>query len=150
MGARSVETGLMVTFSGCKEPASDEQIDGLEHRLGFHFPSDLRRLFREANGGRPEPYIYRDGDNDTDVSECLAIGPGKGSALWTYELLVLSKQLVPKYFFPFAVDSGGDCFFVDCSPDRSGVYMYVHDTAFEHVRLLCGSIDEFWSRLADA
>jgi hypothetical protein len=137
----------VVRFERCIAPASNEQIDDLEHRLGLQFPADLRRLFREANGGRPEPYVYRDDNHDTDVSECLALRPGRGSALWTYELLVLSKQLVPRHFFPFAVDSGGDCFFVDCSVARSGVYVYVHDTAFERLRLLCGSIDEFWTRL---
>lgn len=140
----------MVTFSECIEPATDEQIDDLERRVGLRFPSGLRRLFSEANGGRPNPYIYRDDNNDTDVSECLAIREGKGSAMWTYELLVLSKRLVPKQFFPFAVDSGGDCFFVDCSPAKGCVYVYVHDTAFEHVRLLCANLEDFWSRLVDA
>ena len=137
----------MVKFVNCMAPASDEQIEELETKIGLQFPNGLRWLFREANGGRPEPHIYRDETHDTDVSECMAIRPGKGSALWTYELLVLSKGLVPRGFFPFAVDSGGDCFFVDCSPARSGVYVYVHDTAFDHVRLLCSSIDEFWTRL---
>ena len=140
----------MVVYSDSIEPASDEQIDCVERHVGLSFPGALRRLFREANGGRPYPYIYRDGDNDTDVSECLAIREGKGSALWTYELLVLSKQLVPKDFFPFAVDSGGDCFFVDCSPGKGSVWIYVHDTAFEHVRFLSASLDEFWSHLVEA
>lgn len=90
----------MVEYSDSMAPASDEQIDDLEKRVGLSFPSALRRLFREANGGRPSPYVYRDDNNDTDVSECLAIRDGKGSALWTYELLVQSKHLVPKQFFP--------------------------------------------------
>jgi len=139
----------MVKFSDCIDPASDEQVDDLERQVGLRFPNGLRRLFREANGGRPNPCIYRDDNNDTDVSECLAIRDGRGSALWTYELLVLSKRLVPEWFFPFAVDSGGDCFFVSCSPAEAGVYVYVNDTAFEHVRLLSASIEEFWSRLVE-
>ncbi len=145
-----VKVTRMVKFSKCIDPASDKQIDDLERQVGLRFPSSLRRLFREANGGRPNPYIYRDDNNDTDVSECLAICEGKGSALWTYELLVLSKRLVPRQFFPFAVDSGGDCFFVDCSTTEGVVYLYVHDTAFEHVRLLSSSLETFWSHLVDA
>ena len=140
----------MVIYSDCMDPASDQQIDDLEKRVGLRFPSSLRRIFREANGGRPDPYIFRDDNNDTDVSECLAIREGKGSALWTYELLVLSKRLVPSHFFPFAVDSGGDCFFVDCSSAEACVYLYVHDTAFEHIRLLSGTLEEFWSCLVEA
>jgi hypothetical protein len=139
----------MVEYSNSMDPATDEQIDDLERRVGLSFPAALRRLFREANGGRPSPYVYRDDNNDTDVSECLAIREGKGSALWTYELLVLSKRLVPKQFFPFAVDSGGDCFFVDCSPGKGGVWIYVHDTSFEHLRFLCVGLDEFWSHLVE-
>jgi hypothetical protein len=140
----------MVEFSESMTPASDEQIAAVERRVGLSFPLALRRIFREANGGRPYPYVYRDDNNDTDVSECLAIREGQGSALWTYELLVLSKHLVPAQYFPFAVDSGGDCFLVDCSPGAGGVWTYVHDTAFEHLRFLCESLDEFWSRLVVA
>ena len=106
----------MVIFLDCIGPASDEQIDELEKKVGLRFPGALRRLFREVNGARPAPCIYRDNNNDTDVSECLAIREGKGSALWTYELLVLSKRLVPSQFFPFAVDSGGDFFLWTARP----------------------------------
>jgi len=139
----------MVNFSECVLPASDEEIDDLEKRIGFTLPLGLRELFRIANGGRPEPSVYRDDDNDTDVSECLALREGNGSALWTYELFVLSKQLVPRTFFPFALDSGGDCFFVDCSIAQSPVFLYVHDTAFEHLRSLNVSLEEFWDRLTE-
>lgn len=135
----------MVRFVECDPPASDEEIDDLEKRVGLRFPEALRRLFREANGGRPEPYIY----GDTDVSECLALRPGRGSAEWTYDLLVASKQLVPRHFFPFAVDSAGDIFFVDCSSEEGQVYLWVHDTAYERVRPLDVSIEGFWSCLTD-
>ena len=138
----------MTSFVECDPPASDEEIDGLEKRVGLKFPEGLRRLFREANGGRPDPYTYRDEDNDTVVSECLALRPGEGSVEWTYDLLVSSKLLVPRHFFPFAVDSGGDTYFVDCSSPEGMVYLYVHDTAFEHVRPLNVNIDGFWSRLS--
>jgi hypothetical protein len=139
----------MVTFSECIAPASDEEVDQLEGRVGLKFPSGLRRLFSTANGGRPTPSVFRDGEIDTDVSECLALRDGRGSALWTYELFVLSKRLVPSTFFPFAVDSGGDCFFVDCSSAAASVFLYVHDTAFEHLCPLDVSIDDFWERLIE-
>jgi hypothetical protein len=137
----------MVKFVECDPPASDQEIDDLEKRVGLRFPEGLRRLFREANGGRPEPYNYSDGAHDTDVSECLALRPGKGSAEWTYDLLVSSKKLVPKHFFPFAVDSGGNTFFVDCSSAEGAVYLYVHELPVEHVPLNV-NIDGFWSRLS--
>ena len=137
----------MVRFVECETPATDEQVDEIERRAGLRFPSGLRRLFREANGGRPEPYVYRDENNDTDISECLALREGRGSAWWTYELMVLSQKLVPRHFFPFAVDSGGDTFLVDCSSAQGMVFRYRHDTAFEPVVPLNVAIEELWSRL---
>ncbi|HEY7375627.1 MAG TPA: SMI1/KNR4 family protein [Polyangia bacterium] len=135
----------MVRFVECDPPASDEEIDDLEQRVALRFPAALRRLFREANGGRPEPYIY----GDTDVSECLALRSGKGSAEWTYDLLVASKQLVPRHFFRFAVDSGGNTFLVDCSSDQGMVFLWVHDTADERLLPLDVSLEEFWSCLTE-
>jgi hypothetical protein len=49
------------------------------------------------------------------ISECLVLSGRDGSAVWTYDLFVISKKIIPAHLFPFAVDDGGDCFLVDCS-----------------------------------
>lgn len=136
----------MVTFSECEPLATAEDVDALERRLGFAVPAGIRRLAMTANGGRPEPSIYRDSLGCTDVSECLALRDGRGSLWWTYELLILTKKAAPPHYLPFAVDSGGNSFLVDC---REGtVHILLHDPTFR----LCPlgvTLDEFWSRLVE-
>jgi hypothetical protein len=136
----------LVTFSECDPAATTEDVDALERNLGFAVPDAIRKLTTSANGGRPNPNIYRDSLACTDVSECLALRDGKGSIWWTYELLVLTKKAVPVHYLPFAVDSGGNTFFVDC---RSGtVHLLLHDPTFRSCSLSVG-LDEFWSRLVE-
>lgn len=134
-------------FTDCESSLTDDQIQAFEKELALTFPIGLRRHFGSANGGRPEPYIYRDENVDAVISECLPLRYGKGSALSVYENLVIAKKLLPQHFFPFAVDAGGDVFFVDCLSSDGSVYVYQHDTAFEHLVHLGVSIDDFWLRL---
>lgn len=145
-----------VTFTECISPATPEQIAGLEAQLGFRLPEGLRRVFSEFNGGRPEPRTLRPpegaeirpyGPWDNDVSACLELRDGRGSALWSYQLEVLLQRLVPATFFPFAHCSGGDTYFVDCASPDGQVHVYVHDTAHEHLHALGVSIDAFWGCL---
>jgi len=131
----------------CEEPLTEGKVASFERELGLQFPPGLREHFLRANGGRPDPCVYEDDKVDTVVSEFLPLRHGKGSAISVYQDHVLSKAFVPRHFFPFAVDGGGDYFYVDCSPGGGRVYLYRHDTAYEPVVPLNVSIDEFWSRL---
>ena len=134
-----------MTFSECEPPATDEDLDSVERRVGLKFPAALRRLFREANGGRPVcSCADGDGYSHTGISECLVLSGRDGSAVWTYDLFAISKQVTPTHLFPFAVDSGGDCFLADCSSADGDVVLYVHDTAFEHLRPLHLTFERFW------
>ena len=137
----------MVEFTDCDPPATEEQIQAFEATVGCRFPPRLRRLFLETNGGRPNPDGYRDEENDTDVSECLALREGRGSVQHIYDIAVRQKRLVPEHFVPFACDSCGDFFYVDCDSPEALVYLYVHDTAYEHFRPLGITMDELFSRL---
>src|SRR5262245_15397292 len=135
----------MVRFVDCDEPLTEERIAHFERELGLRFPQSLREHYLRANGGCPDPYVYEDDDVDTVVQECLPLGHGKGSAIKTYEVLVLFKAFVPKWFFPFACDPTGDYFYVDCSSEAGDVYLYRHDTAGEPLVDLKVGLDEFWS-----
>lgn len=134
-------------FLGAKEPLTEEQLDAYEHRLGLTFPPPLRKHYLRTNGGSPEPYMYEDENVDTVVNDCLPLLPAGESAVSVYNDHVLAKGFVPRHFFPFAVDPGGDYFYVDTSSADGTVYLYRHDTAFEHLIPLNVGLDEFWSRL---
>lgn len=65
----------------------------------------------------------------------------------TYAHLVRDHRLVPGHFFPFAVDGGGDYFFVDCSTTDGEVHLYRHDTARAPLIPLSIGLNQFWDRL---
>jgi SMI1 / KNR4 family (SUKH-1) len=132
-------------FAECEAAATDEELDGIERKVGLKFPASLRRLFREANGGRPVcSCTDGDGHSHTYISDCLVLSGRDGSAIWTYNLFAIAKKLTPVHLFPFAVDSGGDCFLADCSSADGEVVLYVHDTAFEHLRPLHLTFEQLW------
>ncbi|EEF59168.1 SMI1/KNR4 family protein [Pedosphaera parvula] len=139
-------------FENQDTPVSLAEIQSLEAELGIRFPDSLKKLFLENNGGSPIPYVLRTEDHYTTVSETLPMksSKGRGTAIDSYKTLVLKRNLVPRQLFPFAVDSGGDYFFVDCTPSRELVYLYKADCTFgENLSNLCMSLENFWNSLVD-
>jgi hypothetical protein len=144
MSSSALEKKLnMVTFVECEAFATNDEVDQLEKMLGFAVPLGLRKIFTTANGGRPEPDIFKTKEVFTNVSQCLALNQKRGGIWWTYELLVLKKKAMPLHFVPFANDSGGNTFVVDCSSDKEQVHILLYDPVFELVSLEVG-FDEFW------
>lgn len=134
----------MVQFSECDPLATAGDVDLLEGRLGFRLPKAIRELLMTANGGRPSPSIFRSESGATNVSECLALRAGNGSIEWTYDLFVVKKKAAPVHFLPFAVDSFGNTFFVDC--DSEAVFLLLHEPTF-HLCDLKVQFSDFWPRL---
>ena len=73
-------------------------------------------------------------------------GPARQGLL---ETLVVKERLVPVTMVPFAVDPGGDYFFVDTTTTDGHVYIYRHDTAHENLRSLGCGFDEFLASLVE-
>src|ERR1022692_1750740 len=110
------------------EPAIGlQEIANVEASLGFLLPVAVRNLYLTTNGGDPAPYVFQNENIDTVITKFLPLSSkSKGTALTSYKRLVVEKQMAPQQFFPFAVDGGGDYFFVDCSrPDGGGDYFFV-------------------------
>lgn len=102
---------------------SEADLANAENALGFSLPKELRKLYIENNGGRPERYVYIDEKTETSVSEILQIADLDGSsAVDSYRHIVIEKSLAPTWLFPFAVDSGGDYFMVDIRCERGSVF----------------------------
>jgi hypothetical protein len=124
-----------------------EQIASFERELDIRFPPGLRKHYLRANGGYPEPYNYEDEIVDTVVQGCLPLQYDGYSAITAYKDQILKKSVLPKHFFPFAYDPGGNLFYVDCSSANGMVYLHWHDVTNEPLIALNVDIDEFWSRL---
>jgi SMI1-KNR4 cell-wall len=141
-------------FTDAEAPLTDADVDSAEARAGVRLPDALRHQYLQSNGGSPEPYVYEDDNLDTVVAAYLPLrsAGGKGTAVDAYLHLVLAKKIVPSNFFPFAVDGGGDYFFVDCSSPEGLVYFYRGDSAVEPSQRLLPldvGIGDFWSRLKE-
>ena len=137
-------------FARSEDSLSEGMIAALEAAMGLQLPKVLKTHYLKSNGGSPEPYIYEDENLDTVVAECLPLASsrGKRTAPDTYRTLVLSRKLVPSQFFPFAVDGGGDYFFVNCSSPDGAVFFYRSDTADDQPLLDLGvGFAEFWTQL---
>lgn len=136
-------------FLGSEPSISLAEIEKLEKASGFTLPISLRELYILSNGGSPEPYVFENDQLDTVVSELLPIASSKkGTSINAYQRLVLGKKIVPRQFFPFAIDGGGDYFFADCTTSDARVFFYRSDTAdADHLLNLDMGLEEFWSFL---
>jgi SMI1-KNR4 cell-wall len=137
-------------FENQDQLISPTDIQNIEAELSIRFTDSLKKLFLENNGGSPIPYVFHTNDHYTTVSETLPLqsSKGRGTAVDSYKTLVLKRNLVSKQLFPFAVDSGGDYFFVDCTPNRESVYFYQADNTFgENLSDLRISLEAFWNSL---
>jgi SMI1 / KNR4 family (SUKH-1) len=132
-------------------PVEPAQLDAVERALQLRLPLPLRASYLQSNGGIPEPYVYEDERLDTVVTAFLPLVPrpdASRTAVDVYQHLVASLGLVPSSFLPFAVDGGGDYFFVDCATLDAAVYFYRGDASDEErVLPLSLGLAEFWDRL---
>lgn len=112
-------------FEGVGAPLTNEALSSAEAEIKLQFPPGLREHYLRANGGSPDPCVFRRGDVATAVSECLPLTvEGRGlSAMSAYRLLALQRKEFPSYFFPFAIDGGGNMFLVDCRSEEGSVYI---------------------------
>ena len=136
-------------FTHSQESVSVEEIGDLEMALGLRLSEPVRRCYLVANGGVPSLYVFTNDDIDTVVSKLLPLkSTGTGTAIECYKRLVLALKLVPQSMFPFAIDGGGDYFFVDCGTVKGRVFFYRGDTD-EHNRLVDLGLDfeDFWASL---
>jgi len=130
------------TIKKCAPAATSSRIAEAEHRTGLRFPESLRWLFAHANGAQPAR------ESTGEISSIATLRDGRGSAEWTYELLVIHFGLVPWTWFPFADAPGGDVFFVDCSTPDGAVYLCLHDTAWERIQPFSATLADFVATIA--
>ena|ERR1022692_1149516 len=134
------------------EPAIGlQEIANVEASLGFLLPVAVRNLYLTTNGGDPAPYVFQNENIDTVITKFLPLSSkSKGTALTSYKRLVVEKQMAPQQFFPFAVDGGGDYFFVDCSRPDGAVYFLQGDSASGPRMLnLQTRFEDFWLSLKE-
>lgn len=147
----SINNGDYMKFDKPEVHVTSAQLSAIESNLSLNLPKKLKEQYLLSNGGNPDPYVYEDENVDTVVTRFLSITSSqkKRTAIDTYNHLVLTKKIVPPNYFPFAVDGGGDYFFVDCFSESGQVYFYRGDVTDDEEHLIPLGVDvgSFWSRL---
>ena len=117
-------------FDDSEAPITVEELADIEALILLKLPRPLKNMYVIANGGSPNPYVYEDDQLDTVVASVLPIASSsKQTAVNVYEDLVKSKKIVSSHFFPFAIDGGGDYFFIDCMSQDGLVHFYRSDSS---------------------
>ncbi|OOF13493.1 hypothetical protein BZG79_08080 [Salinivibrio sp. MA427] len=128
-----------------QEGVSRSYIVELERELGQKLPKDLIQHYHLYNGGRLDEKSYFDGGGliELQIEEFLVMGENSNLSFEsTIKRIKNEKKLIPRDFFPFAINSGGDFYCMDtcgkiyfCSMDMSN--------SFDNVTLISNSITEF-------
>lgn len=141
----------MIRFDDADIELNPKDIKQVERRFGLRLPDALVELYLATNGGVPvSRRVYEDEHLNTCVEEFLPLKSSRGNftAPRAYEIMALERKAVAENLFPFAVDSFGDFFFVDCKVALGDVYFFRGDTADPVPLLSLGvTIDDFWSAL---
>jgi hypothetical protein len=132
-------------------PLTESDLAEFEKKLGLQLPPPVRALYLKTNGGYPSPYIF-DEPIYTSISGFIPFDrdeDGDGlNAVRSYTHLVVNQKLVPRHFFPFAYEGGGDYFFVDTTTPNGAVYFYSYDSR-PRLRNLKMDFDTFWASLTE-
>lgn len=141
----------MMKFSNGGPALEPDELARIEQQWGIALPAALRRMYLRSNGGSPCPYVFENDELDTVVSEFLPLSGRTGTAIQAWTRLVKERALLGDNYFPFAVDGGGDYFFVDCHSAEGNVFFYRSDTQLDDERLLDlrMGLDEFWACLKE-
>lgn len=104
---------MTVGYLRREPPASPEQIDQLERRIGTSLPADYRQYLAEQNGGRLE--------NNNEAAKTVF---GLGDELPDYtnmaDMLDTYAGRVPAWLLPVAQDEYGNLFAVSLRPEDNG------------------------------
>lgn len=132
---------------------SDFQLDHLilsevQLMLELSFPEPFVQFYLQANGGRPNRYMFITDDIELAINDVLPLisKADSDTAIKAYEELVINDSLPSKQFFPFAVDPGGEYFLVDCGSSEGSVYFLKSDCG--HVIKISRSFNEFLDSLS--
>ena len=143
---------MAISFEAIDILPTDADLDLLQQRFGFKLPEIVRDHFLKNNGGVPNPHVFiLDHFIATEVACSLSVITNSGGTLVgdVYGRFV-SNGWIAEGLLPFAVDAGGDYFFVDCRSDRLDTYFYDTQVRTEGpglVDLERGFLD-FWETLS--
>ena len=139
---------MRVSFDAVGQLPNESDMRKLVALVGFEIPDVVKVYFMQFGGGVPNPFLLRIQDFvDTEVSYLLSIladsgGPSIGDVYLNFR----ESERVPQGFLPFAVDGGGDFFFVNCLKSSTPTFFYDSKVNRRLIDLDRG-FEDFWDLL---
>lgn len=136
-----------IEFKNPDVPISPSVFDAFELEFELTIPEVVKLFYCANNGGEPSHFIFRTEDHELIVNAVLPFvsNTTPHTAVYCYRSLVLSKKLVSRNFFPFAIDPGGEYFFVDCTSSEGPVVTFNSDMT--EIEKVSDSFLQFWDGL---
>jgi hypothetical protein len=127
-------------------PLITRDIQEVEERFAFRFPTEVVNFYLQNNGGRPEKDRFIHEGEMFVVDSFLPIKYGNPS-LTLEATLGRVKQLLPRHLIPIAVGPFGDFFCCSTRDDDVGS-IYIHRLEHRFIstsgtKRLASSLDEF-------
>ncbi|WP_299673531.1 SMI1/KNR4 family protein [uncultured Tenacibaculum sp.] len=141
------------------ERLNNSDLIELEKTIGFSLPKNYLNFLKKTNGGTPQLNSLKVKLNNKEelwsVSYFFGVHRGEywASIFWVLKAL---NNRIPKEFFPFANNGGGDYYVINLSTEKYGeISIWNHNTEsknnglkyYKNIRFLYKSFDEFSNNL---
>lgn len=141
---------------GTKDNILETDLQELEKRFNFKFPSTIRDHYLLYNGGYPEKSLYVGNDSkDYVVDYFIPVKNEKGQSQFSILPLLNDEKIMPKWLIPFADEEGGNLFCFSISEkDNGAIYYYNHEFEYgenpeNHIMYLSESLPDFINSLVE-
>lgn len=137
----------MVEWSRVKQLITKEEIEYVERKIGLILPRDYVETVIKYNGGRPDPYVIKDG---YDMQHLYSLSQKDSlNALSIYEDKYQNE--FQGLIFPFASDSFGNdfCFKYKTKNDTKPVVVFCDHETME-IDFIATSFSEFLDMLVES
>jgi len=140
-------------FEHTSPKIADADLDEVELRFGFRFPSEFRAHYLVHNGGRPRRNYFIDRKRVWVVQQFLPIKQSVTSKVSTLERCIqwlnVEQALIPDHLIPFANDSFGNLYCFSTREENCGAIYWLKMEGRRKTdgEFLSDSLDDFLKRL---
>lgn len=118
---------------------TDAVIEAFQAHFGVRLPEDYLKLLRHSNGGHPEldsiQPVGRLGAARWAVNRFYHLDDDRASASSLWVATERWRHILGAFTLPFAVDGGGNQFFLDLRTSPPAVKLCVHDENFSVIEI---------------
>ncbi len=114
----------------------NEQLKEFEEKKDLSFDEDYVRFIKKYNGGETPKTIVKVGRKKEGVRAFNGFGVDK--EMYSLDSILdfeIGEDLLEKKLFPIASNEYGDFYVLDCSSEKTGVYVIRHDNQDNTIKI---------------